>query len=86
MEENAKESFDLKIFSPFRTFFDGKALSLTAVNKTGQFDILGGHANFLSLLEPCEVLVKTPERSLKFAIKSGLLHSRNDKVTIFLNI
>jgi F0F1-type ATP synthase epsilon subunit len=61
-------TMQVKVYAPFRTYFDGKAESLSAENKTGPFDILPHHKNFMSLLAPCTITVRKggePEFKLK---------------------
>ena len=53
----------VKVYAPFKVYFDGEAKSMTAVNRVGPFDILPQHHNFISLLEPwnwwCALKAKT---------------------------
>ena len=55
-------SMQVKIYAPFRTYFEGSAANLSAANKTGPFDILPHHKNFMTLLVPCTVTVRAPDR------------------------
>jgi F0F1-type ATP synthase epsilon subunit len=77
----------IKVYSPFRTYFDDTARSLSAVSKTGPFDILPQHHNFISLLEPCDVTIVTnngDSRIIKIA--TGVLHVRSNRATIMLDV
>lgn len=76
-----------KVYSPFRTYYDDVARSLSAVSKTGPFDILPKHHNFISLLEPCDVQIVTPngdKRNIKIA--GGILHVHANRATIMLDV
>lgn len=76
-----------KVYTPFTTYFDGNAYSLSAMNETGTFDVLAGHHNFISMLSPCDIQIQTPEKDIKtIRISRGLLHVRNDFVTVFLDV
>lgn len=77
----------VKIYAPFRTYFDGAAASLSAVNRTGPFDILPHHKNFMSLLVPCTITVRVPGQS-NFSLKvtRGIMHVKTDRVTVFLDV
>jgi F0F1-type ATP synthase epsilon subunit len=82
-----KGSLHVKVYSPFQTYYDDSAKSLTAVNKTGPFDVLPEHHKFICLLEPCEVVIITKdgdERRIK--ISAGILHVRSNKATIMLDV
>lgn len=76
----------VKVYSPFQVYFDNQAYSVTAVNGTGEFDVLPGHKNFLSLLLPGEVVVRTKKDEEKLKIDRGIMHVRDDEVTVFLDV
>ncbi len=76
-----------KIYTPFETFFEGDALSVTALNETGVFDILPGHHNFITMLLPCDILVRTPAgKDSIIPIARGLMHIKEDQLTVFLDV
>ncbi len=84
---DAQLSMNVRVHSPFRTYYDGDAFSLSAVNATGSFDILPRHHNFVSLLQPCELIVRSSEKGeQKFLISGGMLHVKADRVIVFLDI
>lgn len=77
----------VKIYTPFKTFYENDAKSVTALNESGKFDILPGHHNFISMLLPCNVLVEAPDGEFKtIAITRGLMHVREDRLIIFLDV
>jgi F0F1-type ATP synthase epsilon subunit len=77
----------VKIYTPFHTFFEGDARSLTAVNESGEFDILPGHHNFITMLLACDVRVVTGDNDKEIIpILRGLLHVKQDKLIIFLDV
>lgn len=76
----------VKVYSPYRVYFNDKALSISAVNESGPFDILRGHHNFLCLLSPCEVLIKQDETDQRIRILRGIMHVKQDSVTVFLDV
>ena len=45
-----KNNFQLKVVSREGIVFDGQAESITSFNEKGKFDVLGLHANFISLI------------------------------------
>jgi F0F1-type ATP synthase epsilon subunit len=79
----------VKVYSPFKVYYDEESHSISAQNATGPFDILPHHHNFMTLLDAC-ILVITPvegtAREQKIRISGGLMHVKSDKVTIFLDI
>ena len=76
----------IKVYSPFKVYYDGSADSLTAENDTGQFDVLVGHKNFLSLLNPCDIIIRTSNGQESISIARGIIHVHNNKVTVFLDV
>jgi hypothetical protein len=87
MEENGQLSMRVKVHSPFREYFDDQAFSVTAENATGVFDILPKHHNFISLLIPCELVIRTvKEGDHKITISGGIMHVKADRVIVFLDV
>lgn len=76
----------VRILSPAGKLYDGPAVSVSAINKMGPFDILFGHANFFSLLTECDVTVSTGAESTKVPISRGLLKVKGNLVTLFVNL
>lgn len=75
----------VKVYAPFKIYFDSYADSVSAVNGTGPFDILPGHHNFISLLKPCKLQVRG-KKDFSLNITKGLIHVKADKVTVFLDV
>lgn len=72
--------------APFEVYYEGPALSVTAVNRIGKFDILAGHADFFSMLVPCDCIVTTEDSTVTFPIKNGIVTVRDNGVMLFVNI
>lgn len=81
-----KAVMDVKVYAPFKVYFEGKAHSVSAVNETGPFDVLPRHRNFLTMLLPCDLVVKTPYDTQTINIARGLMHVKADAVTVFLEV
>lgn len=77
----------VKIYAPFTTYFEGGANSLSAANKTGAFDVLPHHKNFMTLLVPCTITVRQQNHSdFNLSVTRGVMHVKADQVTVFLDI
>lgn len=76
----------VKIYAPYKVYFDDIALSVSAVNDTGPFDILARHHNFMTLLNPCDVVVRTDRGEEKIPIQRGIMHVKADEVVVFLDV
>lgn len=82
---DGSETIYVKVHSPFKTYFDGFAKSVSAANDTGPFDILPHHRNFLTLLNPCDLVIRAAEEQTMH-IARGILMVRKNEVTVFLDV
>lgn len=87
-KKTRSESTDMqvKVYAPFKIYFNGRARSITAVNDTGVFDILPQHHNFMTLVNACDVIVRTEKSEEKIPIKQGIMHVKADEVVLFLDV
>lgn len=72
--------------APFEVYYEGPAESVTATNRVGLFDVLPGHADFFSVLNPGEVIIETSSNPISFDITNGILTARDNEVYLFVNI
>lgn len=87
MSESRDEHLKVIARAPFELYYDGEATSLTAANKVGEFDILPGHADFFSVLRPCEILIENDTKEpTKFEISGGIVTVRDNEVMLFCNM
>lgn len=84
--KNETSSLHIKIHSPFKTYFDDDASSISAVNDTGPFDVLPSHHRFMTILNEGEVTVRGSGGELRYKIDRGIMHVRDDHVTVFLDV
>lgn len=80
------DSIQVKIYSPFKVYFSGPANSVSAENDTGPFDVLPKHHHFMTILNPGDITVRTDQKDQKFRIARGVMHVKNNKITIFLDV
>ena len=81
------KTMHVKVYAPFKVYFDGIATSISAVNDTGPFDILPKHHNFMTLLSAGDITVRSEcdnEEMLK--ITRGIMHVKADDVVVFLDV
>jgi F0F1-type ATP synthase epsilon subunit len=83
---DGKPLMSVKVYAPFKIYFEGEAFSLTAVNETGPFDILPHHHNFLCMLVPCDLVIKAPDGDRTVKISRALMHVKAEKVTIYVDV
>jgi len=80
------KTIEVKIFSPFKVYFSGPASSISAENETGPFDVLPKHHNFITLLNPGDIIVRTDVKEQRFRIARGVMHVKNNAIIIFLDV
>ncbi len=76
----------VKVWSPFKVYYDNVARSISGVNGTGTFDILPKHHNFITILNACDLTLDTKDGALKIRIAGGVMHVRKNLVTVFLEV
>lgn len=84
--KSGKPTMQIKVYAPFKVYYEGEAYSVTAVNETGPFDILPHHRNFLCMLVPCDLKMDTPQGVETVKIARALMHVKADKVTIYVDV
>lgn len=85
---DGKPTMEVKVYAPFKTYFEGKAFSISAESATGPFDILPHHHNFITLLLPCDIIVRPTDSSheQRIRISGGIMHVKHDRVIVFLDV
>lgn len=88
MTKKSKIEEKLKVVAraPFKLYFEGEADVVSALNLVGQFDILPGHADFFSILEPGEIIIENNSSPSNIIVKNGIITVRDDEVLLFVNI
>lgn len=81
-----KPTMAVKVYAPFKVYFEGDAYSVSAVNATGPFDILPRHHNFLCMLVPCNLTVQAPDGAKTIKISRALMHVKADRVVVFMDV
>ncbi len=85
--EDTATTIHIKVYSPYQVYYDDDAESISAENLTGPFDILPRHHNFITLLSPCELAIKSSSTGDKrIKISRGVMYVHSNKVTIFLDV
>ncbi len=77
----------VRVYSPYKTYYDGPATSISAENETGPFDILPGHKNFMTLIKAGEIVVRNTrggEEHIK--TNTAVMHVSTNVVRVFLDV
>lgn len=83
---SGKPTMAVKVYAPFQVYFEGDATSVSAINATGPFDILPHHHNFLCMLVPCMLTIKSPQGDKTIKIHRALMHVKADRVVVFMDV
>jgi F0F1-type ATP synthase epsilon subunit len=86
VDSSGKEMIHIKVFSPYKTYYNFIGYSISGVNDTGPFDILPRHHNFITLLNPCVLDIRVQSGSKRIRISKGVMHVKADKVVVFLDV
>ena len=81
-----KLQMHVKIYAPFKVYYDDLAESVSAENDTGPFDILPTHHHFITLLNACDIIIRNKDQEEKVSITRGIMHVRKDEVIVFLDV
>jgi F0F1-type ATP synthase epsilon subunit len=76
----------VKVYSPYKVYYDGDASSISAASATGPFDILPKHHNFITLLVPCDLLIRVGKETQTVSISGGIMHVKANDVVVFLDV
>lgn len=83
---NGKPTIAVKVYAPFKVYFEGNAYSLSAVNATGPFDVLPHHHKFLCMLVPCVLKIDSTDGPKEVKISRALMHVKEDYVAVFVDV
>ena len=85
-QEDTPPTMYVKVYAPYRVYFDGEAQTVSAANETGPFDILPEHHNFMTLLTPGDMVIQTAHGQEVIPITRGIMHVKADRVIVFLDV
>lgn len=86
VKPSGRPTIEVKVYAPFKVYFEGEAYSLSAVNATGPFDILPKHHNFLSMLVPCTLTIQSPNGLQSIKINRALMNIKANRVVVFVDV
>lgn len=78
--------FDLKIISPDRIFYEGKASMVELTTSEGQIGIYKKHVPLTALIEPGVITITEEDGKKVAAMHAGFLEVLPDKVTILAEV
>jgi len=83
---DGKPTIAVKVYAPFKVYFEGEAYSISAINATGPFDVLPKHYNFLCMLVPCTLTIQSPNGLQNIRVNRALMHVKANRVVVFMDV
>jgi F0F1-type ATP synthase epsilon subunit len=81
------ETIHFRIVSPRKVLFENDAKSVSSKNSLGNFDILPGHANFMTIIENSPLTIKLDKnQTIEFDLSFGVIYSVNGVVNIYTDL
>lgn len=80
----SQSKLQVSILAKDRSLYSGEVAAVTSYNDDGIFDILSGHANFITLVKNQIILHKKDNTDQKFPIEKGVMKVRGDMVEIYV--
>lgn len=82
-----QKSLHVRVNSPEKIIWEGDAEWVSSVNRSGPFDILPFHSNFISIIEKQPVKVKLPSGEVKeFSFDHSVIYAHANQVYVYTNI
>lgn len=85
-KKQLSSSMHVKVYAPYKVYYDDEAESISAENDTGPFDILPNHHNFMTLINQCDIIVRNSGKEEKVHVNRGVMHVKADQVIVFLDV
>lgn len=83
---NGKPTIPIKVYAPFKVYYEGVGYSVSGINETGPFDVLPGHHNFLCMLSPCTMVIQTPDGQKDINVTRAMMHVKAGQVVVFMDV
>lgn len=81
------EEFPVTITNAEERIWEGMAQSVSSRNSAGQFDILPGHANFVTMVKNEPIVIRAiMKKDQIFKYKTAVLAVKDNKVEIYSDI
>ena len=81
-----KDQLNLTIRSREEVLYEGPIKSVSSVNKTGKFDILGKHANFITLIHDTLLIVEPDGKERQILVESAILKVTSNVINIYAGV
>jgi F0F1-type ATP synthase epsilon subunit len=76
----------VRVNSPERVLWEGKAVWVSSKNSQGPFDILPFHSNFVSIIENEKIVINTGKELKEYTFPHSVMYVHSNSVYIYTNI
>ena len=85
-QQSDQELIEVSVRSRNAVLYEGKVEAVTSYNEVGEFDVLGMHANFVTLIKDKLIVNKGREGTKEIEVKSGLMNVTRNQVDVYVGI
>jgi F0F1-type ATP synthase epsilon subunit len=83
---NNNDTLKVEVISPVQVLFKGASHAVSSMNNKGPFDILPGHAQFISLIKGKVVVLTEEGKKNSFELSRGVIDCKDNAVKIYVGI
>jgi len=80
------DELTVKIISPEKIMWEGRASAVSSENSQGPFDVLPEHANFITLIKSKPIVVHRSDGDTEFMFNRAVMHAINDVVSVYVQL
>ena len=76
----------VSVKSPQQVHYEGWAKAISSINNKGKFDILGYHANFITIIKQSITIHLENKEKITIPLEQGVIKVSKNNVRVFLGI
>jgi F0F1-type ATP synthase epsilon subunit len=84
--QNQNPPLQIALRSKEKLLYEGVAITVSSENERGPFDILPGHANFISLIHGYVVVDHGLPTEKSFQMEKGVMYVASNKIDVYMGI
>ncbi len=86
LPSSVPNELQVEVMSPISNLYEGPAQAVSSKNPKGKFDILPGHAHFISLIEGAVVVHIKKDLKKKFDLEHGVIRCYENQVKVYVGL
>jgi F0F1-type ATP synthase epsilon subunit len=84
--QNQNTPLQVTLRSKEKLLYRGVAVTVSSENERGPFDILSGHANFISLIHAYVIVDHGLPTEQSFQMEKGIMYVASNKIEVYVGI